>query len=196
MPELRELIPSIADWQTKTPAELAAEFAAPVPLSDPTPYTFAKLGETLGQDVAALVADTMAAVGNGELALPAPFARMRGLVYAAFVAMSATAEGISLHTDDRQQLIDLLASLGEPSRQWPEPVTAAIKALGRRSQTRFFALGGVGLLPTVEQIATAIEQIELDDWKQARRIEAAARYNAYIAAIDAYQTGDGNPPVL
>lgn len=193
MSQLAIIIQSLPDWETKTAEAIAAELAAVVPLSDPTPYTFARLGEVLGQNAAAVVADTMARVGLGELALPPGFARMRGLIQAAFTAMSATAEGISLHTDDRQQLIALLGSLGEPAEQWPPELTAAVAGLGRRTQSRFKELGGVGPLPSAQAVTAALRAIEVELIKTALRIERANVYNAQIEAIDNW-TGDGNPP--
>jgi hypothetical protein len=193
--DLLQIIQSVPDFDTQTPEQIAAYLGESITVSDPTPYTFARLGEALGQTASAVVADTMARVANGELALPSPFERMRGLVYGAFIAMSATAEGIALNTDDRQQLIALLGSLGEEKDRWPSQLTAAVAGLGRRQQPRFSTIGGTGDLPTLEAISAAVASILLERTKQALRIVRANAYNADIAAIDAWD-GSGDPPVL
>jgi hypothetical protein len=156
---------------------------------DPTPYTFASLGEELtrrgypGSDIRSQVAYTMLQIELKEKILPVEYEKVRGDIKAAYIAMSATKEGLSLHTTERQQLIGLLAQVGN----WQPGVMEAVLSLGV-SQTKLFEC-------TLEQVSTEKAAILLYNLKRSKQQAAANRYNIYIDAIEAWD-GSGEEPVL
>lgn len=186
---LKEAIQSIPDWETKTDQELHTLLNAVTVTPDPTPYTFASMGEELtrrglpGSAIRSQVSYTMMQVELKEIILPQAYEVVRGDIRAAYIAMSATKEGLSLHTPERQQLVGLLAQEGN----WPPGTMEAVISLGMK-QTKLHEC-------SLSEVQSAKAELALDEVKKVKRIAAATRYNAYIDALDAWD-GVGAEPVL
>lgn len=189
---LQELIRSVDGWAAMTAEEVFDSLTELRTEPNPTPYTFASMSQAIGGEnglyISGLVATTMLRVVEKDLVLPDEMQAIRGLIQGSFIAMSATAEGLSLHTQERQELIGLLGNLG----QWPSQVTAAVSSLGVR---QFTLASDAGLSIVLGDVQVAIAAIVLDGEKTIRKIQAAQRYNTYIDAIDAHD-GVGDWPVL
>jgi hypothetical protein len=191
---LSKTIQDIPDWQSKTASELFTLLTEVRTEPDPTPYTFASMGEELtrrglpGSDIRSQVSYTMMQVELKEIALPTAFEKARGDIRAAYIAMSATKEGLSLHTPERQALVGLLTQVG----QWPAGVDQAVLSLGVRQYT---LASDAGLSIVLGDVEAALGQIQLEAIKQTKRQAAATRYNAYVDALDSWD-GSGPEPVF
>ena len=84
---LSELIQSLPSWQSKTAQDIFDELTEPLSEPDPTPYTFAALGETLGSSTRTLVSYTMLRIATGELLLPEGYEAVRADIDTARIAM-------------------------------------------------------------------------------------------------------------
>jgi hypothetical protein len=80
----------------------------------------------------------------------------------AWIAMSVN--GIQLSTDERQGLIDSLATAGS----WPNATREKVKALGRPLVTRWQSLGGTGEIPSVETIQAILDTEATKAWWAAK----------------------------
>lgn len=186
---LIQAIQNIPDWKSKTAQELHSVLNVVQTEPDPTPYTFVSLGETLtargfpGSDIRSKVSTTMLKIDKGEITLPQGHEDKRGDVAGAYIAMAATQEGLSLHIQERQQLVGLLAQLG----QWPIGYMEAVISLGIRQ----FKLYECAL----SEVQTALAAIQLEDTKQTLAQAARDRYNAFVDALAAWN-GAGNSPEL
>lgn len=186
---LQQAIQSIPDWQSKTAQELHTLLNEIHVVPDPTPYTFAKLGEVLtqrglpGSEIRSQVSYTMMQIELKELPLPQEYEKVRGDIRSAYIAMSATTDGLSLHLPERQQLIGLLAQVG----QWPAGIMEAILSLGVRQYSIYPS--------SLQEVEAALAEIELEATKQSLISAGADRWNTFVSAVDAWD-GSGNAPVL
>lgn len=141
---MESLIRQIENWQSKTAGEILSYFSENVSQNVTEDYTVAKLINLLGEDSARIV------VGTIQQA-----AAVDPLMGPTLNALSV-APGIQLYTDDRQAGIDQLAALAS----WPNELTQAVKALGRRTLTRWAEVYGEIPLPTTDEIAAVVAEIE------------------------------------
>ncbi|MBX3444276.1 MAG: hypothetical protein KF774_17875 [Planctomyces sp.] len=132
---------------------LAALNAATIEVVHPRAYTAGDLVAKLGAENAAIVLGTLDAAGQ-----------QNPILKAAWVGLSTL--GISLHTPDRQAMIDGLAAAGE----WPGELRDAVKALGVEHRTPWQQFAGEEPLPTVEEIAAA--QVELNRQQEIEALGA------------------------
>lgn len=152
---MEPLIRQIENWQTKTTSEILAYFQESVSQNVTEDYTVAKLINLLGEDNARIV------VGTIQQA-----AAVDPLMGPTLSALSVS-PGIQLYTDDRQAGIDQLAAFAS----WPNELTQAVKALGRRTLTRWENNAGPSnpALPTEDEIAAEVARMKAMDAKVAVR---------------------------
>lgn len=183
--------------------QIHAHLSEVVEYIDQTGYTYTTIGRKLSSDIRQNISDTMLRITEKELVLPGAYKKLRGDIRAATFALS-TSEGMRLDEPEVQNLIDLLATLG----QWPEGQAAAIKSLGRRNITRYEEVGGTLPLPSPEEIGGVIDshtgrvlnEIKAAAIASAQRAYATEQedrqraYNDYLAALGSWD-GSGDPPV-
>lgn len=153
-----DIIRQITDYQSKTAQQIHDELAALVQYDDPTEWTVGMLVDRIGPTNTIAILNAMKTVGA-----------VNPIMESARIALS-TKDGLTLCQPTRQMMIDLLGLSPE--------LTAAAKALGRPSRTRWAALGGTGNIPSVEQIQSALVVDTL-------RYRVVTAYNATITAMDA-----------
>jgi hypothetical protein len=160
------------DWSA-----VAAILNAPtVEVRNPKSWTMADLITLVGAQGAALVGGTIQAAGASN-----------PIFAGAWIALNVT--GLQLHTDERQEMIDGLASAGK----WPSELTAAVKAAG----VSMVSLAGNPV--TAEQCQSAYESARLA--QQCSTVEnecinpakatgnRAAVIAAYKTAIETLEAG-------
>lgn len=180
---LAEAIKSIPDWQNKTVQELHTVLNEVHTTPDPTPYTFATLGEELtrrgmpGSAIRSQLSYTMMQIEIKEKLLPTEYEKARGDIRAAYIAMSATAEGLSLHLIERQQLVGLLAQVGE----WPAGMLEAVLSLGVKQTVIWDA--------TEEQIQEALIEIETQTAAELAQAKRTAQASALRYGISQLESG-------
>lgn len=164
---MESLIRQIENWQAKSPSEILVYFQESVSQNITEDYTVAKLINLLGEDNARIV------VGTIQQA-----AAVDPLMGPTLNALSV-APGIQLYTDDRQAGIDQLAVFAS----WPNELTQAVKALGRRMLTRWENNAGPGNPepPTVEQIAETVAAMKVID---AKALVRAWRDEVLLPLVD------------
>jgi hypothetical protein len=181
-------IQNVLDWRNKTSQELYTILNEVHVNPDPTPYTFVSLGDELtrrgfdGSTIRSQVAYTMMQIELKEKILPVEYEIVRGDIKAAYIAMSATKEGLSLHLPERQQLIGLLAQVGE----WHAGVMDAVLSLGVYT-TKLYECTEQEVIDSLAEIATIEAQAARDVQKQ----EWQSRFAAIMNQLDTIEHADG-----
>ena len=146
--------------------------AANITQRDTTPLTYSRIRVALGEEIRQKVAGTMRTIGVSAHPLA-------GEIRDAHSVMLIEAGGIDISTDDRQALIDLVATAGG----WSVEESAAVKALG----VRLVSLAG--------EVATA-EQCE-DAWALSLKQTALTRCTEAMEAAQAeYRSADSTPATI
>ena len=146
--------------------------AQTVVVRDVTPLTYSRIRVSLGDAIRQKVAGTMRAIG----ASASPLA---GEIRDAHSVMLIEAGGIDISTDDRQALIDMVATAGG----WSVPEADAVKALG----VRLVSLAG--------EVVTAT-QCE-DAWALSLKQTALTRCTeAMEAAQSEYRSAASTPATI
>ena len=140
-----------------------------LPVRNPHAYTIGELSEIVGLEGAAVVAYTIDKAGEEDTP-------MGGLMSSIGKAVSTV--GVSLHTDERQGMIDQLAVGGG----WPDVLRDAIKSAG----VTYVSLAGEETV-TAEQCKTAIEA----DDALTKRIDWTRRFNAAMNQIGTSEQAAG-----
>lgn len=132
---------ALADAQAGQWSAVAAILnAANIAHRDTTPLTYSRIRVALGEEIRQKVAGTMRTIGASAHPLA-------GEIRDAHSVMLIEAGGIDISTDDRQALIDLVATTGG----WSAEESAAVKSLG----VRMVSLAGETV--TASQCQAAIE---------------------------------------
>lgn len=131
--------------------------------------TVAAIVEAVGLDAGRLVLGTIQAASAQD-----------PILASSYQALSTV--GMSLSGDDRQGLIDALATAG----QWPDAVRDAVKALGGVSSPRW-QIEGYEETPTLKSIAAEIAASSLATQKQDWR----TRFDAIINQIGTVEQSEG-----
>jgi hypothetical protein len=126
---------------------------------------FADITAVVGLEATAMVVGTIKAASAAN-----------PLMDTILIAMSSV--GLSLSTAERQGVIDMLADAGE----WPDEVTAAVKALGGVYKPRWQS-EGYESEPTLEQVSKELIVSET-------RIAVNSKATTINAWLDAYDLSD------
>lgn len=163
---MKNIIQQIDGWYALTAEEIRGELSTIVGVPVETPVTISDLQAAVGDDSAALVVATIkAAQATNPLMEPA------------LIALSTT--GMLLNSDGRQAMIDELALAGE----WSPELQAAVKGLGVRQVTNWVALGGIGSVPTLEEITAALAKIEADTIAAETTAKYRTVHSGHIAPV-------------
>ena len=141
-----------------------------LPVRNPHAYTIGELSEIVGLDSAAVVAYTIDKAGQPDT--PAG-ALMQS------ISKAVSTVGVSLHTDERQGMIDQLAVGGG----WPDALRDAIKSAG----VTYVSLAGEETV-TAEQCKAAIESDTKVNLIAAAVTAITAKANNITASLGAEHT--------
>jgi len=141
-----------------------------ITIRDPTPVTYADLTRDLGESARQLVAGTVRAIAKSDSPLAGEMAD-------AHTVLLNEQGGLTLHTDERQAMLDTVAGVGK----WPEQLTAAIKARGVRTEQL------VGRVVTAEQCK--------NEW-QAHQTAVADAVKTVSVTLSANRSKDGSLTVF
>lgn len=168
---LAELIKSIDDWQNKTASQLATALndSSAVEIVDSQLYTWAGVALIAGPEGAEAFRLALEANGMG------------------WAVHQLGGSGIQLSNPLCQQALAAFAQANVPG--------ASELALAGIHRVSIWRNAGNASDVTVEQVQAALDQLELETTKTQLRQSAAAAYNAFVSAVDAWD-GSGNPPVL
>lgn len=109
------------------------------------------------------------------------------LAEVALTWLSTSKEGLEFASDSRREDIDALSSGG----QWESLIpgmTDRVKALGRLTQTKWKQLGGMGSVPSVDDIAKALVVAKCRDDMAAILQPIQAKSTALNAWLDSLDT--------
>lgn len=176
---LSNIIQSLPGWESKDAKTILEDLSATVEKVDATLYTGKHVIKVLNdENLYKLVAGTLQAA-----------AKVNPLAEDARLWLGSG--GLDFSDEKTVKMIDELAIAGG----WPVELTTALKRIGRPVVTVFADKGGVGDLPTQEDVQSILDQLQLAELRQSKQIAAANRYNAYVDAIDQWD-GVTQEPVL
>lgn len=160
------MITSVPNWEALTPQEILEYLSTTEDIPDSQVVIVATLMDAVGIDNARTVLGTLKAA-----------AEVDPIIASAYQALNTV--GITLHSPERQGLIDAIAANAE----WPAELTAAVKGLGVKSRPRYVGLG-YDDPPTLQSVET--ELVALADAAARDLITETlygSQWNTHIAPI-------------
>jgi hypothetical protein len=167
---VKQLIQSIDGWQSLTNNEILAALNAPSVVKDNhEKITWAGVAFMIGPQAAEMLRVTL---------------KDNNLEWA---NLQLGGQGIDCAHPMVQGMLTQFEQAGLPGMQM-------LREYGIKTVSPYVNAGGVGLC-TIEQVNVAVAQLRLEERKQELKTEAAAEYNAFVDAVDAWN-GQGEAPRL
>jgi hypothetical protein len=182
---MKEIIKTVPGWDTMTPSQLLTELTtATIPRENSELLSWAGVGQKIGMANAAAMRLGL------ERAAVDPQMPLEKVGFLKFSLWALDAGKLDFSLADTQNGLEgnrtLLASLGLP--------VDALKQLGRWMETPWQA-AGLASPPTLAELEAELAAIELEATKTEAMSAGAARWNAFVDALDAWD-GSGETPVL
>lgn len=186
---LQDKIKSIAiqyaedEWNSQNYAGVASVLdTASVRVDLPRGITLTMIGGKVGFIGQAIVSDTLLQIEEKSIVLPEGQELYRAVIIDARTRLCQDT-GLSIHTDDRQALIDLVSALGQWEQKMPG-LTAIIKSMGTYLE-KPWKFHGLTSAPTASDIELTYQADLLDkDWNGKQALIDAAIPNGRQAVID------------